>query len=234
MVLHLVRHGRVHNPEAILYGRLPRFRLDPKGEEQARDAGAHLASRASPPAVLYSSPLLRARQTAALIQGELRGATGVDAAVNTDDDMIEVHTPYTGVPIEYLNKRGWHLSYQPRRDDAPGEAPQGPFESFEDVGRRVERFIGRMYKRHASVAVPSTLAAAARTTSPPPVSPEVVCVSHGDVIFCAKLFALGLPLTLASRTANYSLYPRTASVVSLSLGQDGSVVDVETWSPHSK
>ena len=26
-VVHLVRHGEVHNPEKVLYGRLPGFRL---------------------------------------------------------------------------------------------------------------------------------------------------------------------------------------------------------------
>ncbi|MGC7229130.1 histidine phosphatase family protein, partial [Mycobacteroides abscessus] len=32
--MHLMRHGEVFNPEGILYGRLPNFRLSDKGQGQ--------------------------------------------------------------------------------------------------------------------------------------------------------------------------------------------------------
>ena len=34
-VVHLLRHGEVHNPDKILYGRLPNFRLSETGRHQA-------------------------------------------------------------------------------------------------------------------------------------------------------------------------------------------------------
>ena len=39
----LVRHGHVHNPRGIIYGRLPRFRLSERGLEEARAAGRAMA-----------------------------------------------------------------------------------------------------------------------------------------------------------------------------------------------
>ncbi len=60
--LHLVRHGEVHNPERILYGRLPGYRLSERGERMAELAAEHLASR--PVVRLAASPLERAQQSA--------------------------------------------------------------------------------------------------------------------------------------------------------------------------
>ena len=33
--IHLVRHGEVHNPGGVLYGRLPHFHLSEKGKKMA-------------------------------------------------------------------------------------------------------------------------------------------------------------------------------------------------------
>jgi probable phosphoglycerate mutase len=64
--LYLVRHGRVHNPREIAYGHLPRYGLDAHGRVQAHAAGRWLASRDI--SAIFTSPLLRARQTAAIIR----------------------------------------------------------------------------------------------------------------------------------------------------------------------
>ena len=67
--LFLVRHGQVHNPRELAYGHLPRFGLDPQGREQAERTAAWLSNCGV--AALYTSPLLRARQTAAIIRARL-------------------------------------------------------------------------------------------------------------------------------------------------------------------
>ena len=36
--VHLLRHGEVHNPAGVLYGRLPGFRLSEDGLQMAYDA----------------------------------------------------------------------------------------------------------------------------------------------------------------------------------------------------
>ena len=40
--VHLVRHGEVHNPERILYGRLPGYRLSARGEQMAQRVGEQI------------------------------------------------------------------------------------------------------------------------------------------------------------------------------------------------
>jgi broad specificity phosphatase PhoE len=62
--LHLVRHGEVFNPEAVLYGRLPGFKLSERGAAMALLASAELLGAGRPVRRLISSPLERARESA--------------------------------------------------------------------------------------------------------------------------------------------------------------------------
>ncbi|MEI2826589.1 MAG: histidine phosphatase family protein [Dermatophilaceae bacterium] len=43
-VVHLLRHGEVHNPSGVLYGRLPGFRLSELGRDMADLVADHLAA----------------------------------------------------------------------------------------------------------------------------------------------------------------------------------------------
>jgi len=86
--VHLLRHGEVFNPEKVLYGRLPGYRLSEDGERMARDAAEVLRSRDVVEVV--ASPLLRAQQTAAPIAGAL-GLT-----VGTDERLIESGNRFEG------------------------------------------------------------------------------------------------------------------------------------------
>ncbi|EPR77112.1 Broad specificity phosphatase-like protein [Leifsonia rubra CMS 76R] len=61
-LIHLVRHGEVHNPDRILYGRLPGYHLSELGHRMADLAAVSLADR--PLSALYASPLLRAQESA--------------------------------------------------------------------------------------------------------------------------------------------------------------------------
>lgn len=88
-VVHLVRHGEVHNPDKILYGRLPGFRLSELGLRQAELVARFLA--AHDVVQVVASPLVRAQQTAAPIAAR----HGVD--VLTDDDLIEADNVFEGV-----------------------------------------------------------------------------------------------------------------------------------------
>ncbi len=42
-VVHVLRHGEVHNPDKILYGRLPGFKLSELGRQMAKAAAEALA-----------------------------------------------------------------------------------------------------------------------------------------------------------------------------------------------
>ncbi len=86
--VHLVRHGEVHNPTGVLYGRLPGFRLSAAGEEMALTAAAALAGREV--RAVRSSPLDRAVQTARPIAEQF----GLD--VETDERLIESENVFEG------------------------------------------------------------------------------------------------------------------------------------------
>lgn len=64
-VIYLMRHGEVENPKQILYGRLPGFRLSENGKKGIVEAGEKLKNKEI--SVLYTSPLLRARETGRIV-----------------------------------------------------------------------------------------------------------------------------------------------------------------------
>jgi len=87
-VVHLLRHGEVHNPTGVLYGRLPGFRLSDLGLQMAERAAEALADRDV--TVVTSSPLERAQQTAAPV------AARHDVRVGIDDRLIEADNIFEG------------------------------------------------------------------------------------------------------------------------------------------
>ena len=87
-VVHVMRHGEVHNPTGVLYGRLPGFRLSEAGDAMARTAAAWFAARDV--THLVASPLERAQQTAMPISEVL----GLPVA--TDDRLIEAGNDFEG------------------------------------------------------------------------------------------------------------------------------------------
>lgn len=66
-IIYFMRHGEVHNPDKILYGRLSRFRLSDVGKEGIHTIANELKEKGVD--IIYSSPLLRARQTAGIVGG---------------------------------------------------------------------------------------------------------------------------------------------------------------------
>jgi broad specificity phosphatase PhoE len=91
-VVHLLRHGEVFNPEKVLYGRLPGYRLSETGEAMAQAAAEWFAER-RPITHLVSSPLERAQQTAAPI------AAALDLPVVIDDRLIEAGNAFEGLRV---------------------------------------------------------------------------------------------------------------------------------------
>ena len=130
--LYLMRHGHVHNPNNILYGRLPDFHLSDVGVQQARAAAEWLARK--PIKAIYSSPMERARQTAALVAERHEGL-----APTIDERIVEVLTPYEGRPTAELAALGWDLY--------TGNEP--PHESPQMVLKRVLEFFEHVAIEHA-------------------------------------------------------------------------------------
>ena len=89
--VHLLRHGEVHNPGAVLYGRLPGFRLSEDGEQMARDAAEALRGRDV--TAVVASPLQRAQETA----GPIADAFGVP--IGCDERLIESGNYFEGMTV---------------------------------------------------------------------------------------------------------------------------------------
>ncbi|MFF9318362.1 histidine phosphatase family protein [Streptomyces sp. NPDC014735] len=87
-VVHLMRHGEVHNPEGVLYGRRPGYHLSELGREMADRVAGHLKGRDITHVV--ASPLERAQETAAPIAA----SHGLEIA--TDERLIEAANVFEG------------------------------------------------------------------------------------------------------------------------------------------
>lgn len=86
--VHLLRHGEVHNPDGILYGRAPGFFLSERGLAMADRVAEQVGHRDI--THIVSSPLERAQQTAA----PLAKARGVE--VGLDERLIESENYFAG------------------------------------------------------------------------------------------------------------------------------------------
>jgi broad specificity phosphatase PhoE len=89
--VHLLRHGEVHNPDLVLYGRLPGFRLSADGVQMARDAADALTGRGV--THLVASPLQRAQETAEPI------AERLGLPVHTDERLLESENVFEGKTV---------------------------------------------------------------------------------------------------------------------------------------
>ena len=87
-IVHLMRHGEVHNPTGILYGRLPEFFLSELGHEMAKAAADALGGRDV--RYLVASPLERAQETAK------PAAAKFNLPIVTDERVIEAGNSFEG------------------------------------------------------------------------------------------------------------------------------------------
>jgi broad specificity phosphatase PhoE len=89
--VHVIRHGEVENPEKILYGRQPGWRLSERGQDMATALGDW--SKSIDLGSLHVSPLQRAQETAAPI------ALAHDIGITTDERLIEASNIFEGKPF---------------------------------------------------------------------------------------------------------------------------------------
>jgi len=160
-IIHFVRHGEVSNPENILYARIPRFRLSKSGVLQSKRVAELLAKRSL--VMVYHSPMLRARQTARYVAALSK--------VNLKNSALltEIHTPYEGKPLQYLDSIDWNLY----------ENISPEYERPQDIVTRIIHFCQRARREH--------------------LGREIAAVTHGDVVLFAQLWARDLPLTHENR-----------------------------------
>jgi len=165
----LVRHGTTPTTGKVLPGRARGLHLADSGKAQAQRAAERIAELGSI-AAIYSSPLERARETAAPI------ARATRRAVRVERGLIECDFgAWTGQSLRRLIKKPEWSTVQ--RAPSMFRFPQG--ESFVEMQNRMVGAVDRIRRRHPGKTV--------------------VCVSHADTIKATVAHATGTPLDLFQR-----------------------------------
>jgi broad specificity phosphatase PhoE len=181
--VHFVRHGEVHNPRRVFYGRQAGFHLSSSGFVEATALGPQLVqtvaaaaatllpavavaalSNACPPVVLHS-PLLRARETAEVAVAACAEQLLCGAAVVLREEprLLEVHLPYEGWAMsDLVDKVGFDKVY---------DHGQEGYENWAQVFARVRELV-------------ASLVADEQTAGR-----HIICVCHGDLCLAARLWA---------------------------------------------
>lgn len=192
--VHLVRHGEVHNPDRVLYGRLPGFGLSELGHRMAAGIAEHFLARAEaglPVHALVSSPLQRAQETIAPL------AERLGMPVSVEPRVIEAENRFEGmsnIRAHLRDPRIWPWLRNPLRPSWG------------------EPYAGQVTRVLAAVKDLSDQAVAQHGDGA-----EVVVVSHQLPIWVTRLWVEERPLWHDPRRRECSL----SSITSLHIGPDG-------------
>jgi broad specificity phosphatase PhoE len=205
--VHLVRHGEVHNPDKVLYGRISGYHLSELGHRMAADIGDWFADRSSDtgntPVLLVSSSLQRARETAAPIAQALSLESGID------DRFIEAVNHFEGdsrVARQLWKPRHWPYLLNPFRPSWG--------EPYRAQAARMAEGIQELRDRAVELGGQGA---------------EAIVVSHQLPIWVTRLSAEGKPLWHDPRRRECTL----TSVTSLHFERDRATPRVEYREPNA-
>lgn len=202
--VHLLRHGEVHNPEGVLYGRLPEFHLSELGRQMAQTLAEHFRDRVSQGAnivYLVASPLTRAQETAQ----PTSEALGLD--IHTDSRIIEAENHFEGLKVtkaELRKPKHWPYLINPFRPSW-----------------------GEPYKLQAARVTEAVQEARAKAIELGGDGAEAILVCHQLPIWATRLSAEGKSLWHDPRKRECTL----TSLTSLVFGDDGALLRVEYSEP---
>ena len=195
----LVRHGQTPTTGKVLPGRAAGLHLAEAGRQQAQRAAERIAQLTKVDAI-YSSPLERARETAAPIAAALavkqRAVKQLAVKVHIDKGLVECDFgDWTGAELKALMKLPEWNTVQ--RAPSTFTFPNG--ESFTAMQNRIVGTIDRLRAKHPGGVV--------------------VCVSHADPIKAAVAHAMGTHIDLFQR-----IVISTCSVSAIAYGMGAPVV----------
>lgn len=206
--VHLVRHGEVHNPDRVLYGRLDGFGLSELGQRMAVGVAGWFLDRANElqrrPAIVAASPLLRAQQTAAPIAGAFA------TQLRTEQDLIEAENAFEGMSDVAATLRRsprlWPVLRNPLRPSWG--------EPYRQQAARMLAVVDRVKDEAVDALGPGA---------------EAILVSHQLPIWVTRLAVEGRPLAHDPRRRECSL----TSVTSLVFEDGRALPRVEYHEPNA-
>ena len=133
--IYLVRHCEYENPKRIVPFRLTGFPLSAEGKKKAELIATYFKNKRI--AAIYSSSILRTKQTARVIASELGLKT------STSLFLIETGTPFQGMSRKKFSKIQKDIFVEKRHI-------QGGGESIEEIYTRMKKFIDRVLTKHCS------------------------------------------------------------------------------------
>lgn len=202
--VHLLRHGEVHNPDGVLYGRLPEFHLSELGREMAQTVADHFSRRVAEGANivhLAASPLTRAQETAQPISEAL----GLPIA--TEERIIEAANYFEGMQVsrsEILKPRHWPMLRNPLRPSWG--------EPYQEQAARVRAAVQDARLKAVELGGDDA---------------QAILVSHQLPIWATRLSAEGRRLWHDPRKRECTL----TSVTSLVFNDDGTLLRVDYSEP---
>ncbi len=167
----LMRHGQTPTTGVKLPGRAPGLHLSEEGRRQAEAAATRIGALKTLTAV-YTSPLERARETAAPVARARR------LALRVERDLAELDIgDWTGLSLKRVSRKPEWRTVQ--RHPSGFRFPGG--ESFTEMQARMTEAVARLVERHRGGTI--------------------VAVSHADPIKATVAHALGTHLDLFQRIA---------------------------------
>lgn len=136
--IYFVRHGEVRNPKKIWYGRLPFYFLSANGKLQMENTAKYLADKKID--IIYSSPLIRARQSAEILRKKLKLPK-----VHFSKKLLEVKSSLQGSTDNYLLSINYDF-YSSEEKKITGE-------TIEQLSERMQEFIQGVVKLHKGKTV---------------------------------------------------------------------------------
>ncbi len=181
-LLLLVRHGTTGTTGKVLPGRKPGLHISKKGVEEVEATAKHIADK-HPKAIVYCSPMERARETAAIISKALNG-NPIKSSGSKTNKQKPIQFPalnecdfgsWTGKKLSDLRKLpDWKLV-----QSRPGSFTFPKGESFFDLQSRIVDGLNELATKHKGKTI--------------------VAVSHADPIKAALGYFLGVPIDLFQR-----------------------------------
>jgi broad specificity phosphatase PhoE len=205
--VHLLRHGEVHNPDGVLYGRLPEFHLSELGQQMARTLADHFSKQSEQGAkivYLAASPLTRAQETALPISEAL------SLQIHTEERIIEAENYFEGLRVdkaELRKPKHWPRLINPLRPSW-----------------------GEPYKQQAARVIAAVQDARHRAIELGGDGAEAILVAHQLPIWTTRLSAEGKRLWHDPRKRECTL----TSLTSLVFDDGGTLARVDYSEPAAK